>query len=180
MWLGHNGRPATLYLFARKPLPKKPVTRKGVRTHGAQRLTLYERRDYFRQLGLQPEFGDAPVTRAEVSKRWKNHRPSLSSLPKLANLLEGRRVAYAAEAIKTNRPLDWVRFCMATFGAGTDKAMWLWLTKGGLKFAKAYNSCAGDLVSADWWETWPQGLAMTGLAVWIAASGAGVEPQGEH
>jgi hypothetical protein len=171
-YLGDSGVPESHYLFARKPPPKKPPKKKSVRTRGAQRLTLYERRDYLRQLGLKPEFGDAPITRVEVAKRWSKSRPKLSEIGIIKNMFVGRHVAYAAAA-RTPSSMEWVRFCMAAFGAGVEKAMWLWLTRGGKVFATTYLKCKGDLVSPETWLAWGAGLKMTGLDGWVSlASGS--------
>lgn len=166
VFVGDHGRPESVYFFERKEPLKKPPANLSVRTWGPQRLTLYERRDYHLQLLMQPPYGPCPVTRAEVTGRWTKNRPLLSQIASVPNLFVGRRVAYAA-AVLTGQPKRWRQFCLAAFGGGVEKSLWSWIPGSGLKFAKAYSKCPGDLIDALCWDRWLDGLNATGLTNWI-------------
>ena len=169
VFVGSHGRPETVYFYEQKsPLKVPPSTISSVKTVGPQRLTLYERRDYHLQLLLEPPYGACPVTRAEVTKRWKKGRPALSDLPTLGNMFKGRRIAYAA-AVPTKATKPWRQFCLATFGAGLDKSFWSWLPGPAGEFEGLYRDCVGDLVEESCWEAWQDGLDQTGLSSWIKA-----------
>jgi hypothetical protein len=43
-----------------------------------------------------------------------------------------------------------------------------WFMKGGLKYAKSYLDCEGNLVDRTNWSEWQRGLEITGLAKWVA------------
>lgn len=167
VFVGAHGRPETVYHFALKKPFATPPQSYGVRTYGPNRLTLYERRDFHLQLALQPPYGEAPVTRAEVTKSWKKGRPALADLAEIPALFEGRRVAYAAAIAGVGGSRRWVQFCLAAFGGGVNKAFTAWLTRSGGKFAAAYQNCIGDLVDETCWERWEDGLDYTGLTEWI-------------
>jgi hypothetical protein len=166
VFVGSKGRPESVYFYERKKPLSSPPQSLSVWTRGPHRLTLYERRDYHRQLMLDPPYGDCPVTRVEVPMRWTNARPSLSKLPHLKNLLKGKRVAYAPAA-PGGGGRTWRQFCMAAFGAGVDQALFGWVPGPGAKFATAYEGCPGDLVSEVNWPAWVAGLEHTGLAAWV-------------
>jgi|SRR3954470_17738065 len=166
VYTGVHGRPESIYLYElKKPLTSPPKTL-TTKTTGPHRLTLYERRDYHLQLLLQPPYGECPVTRVEVSRRWKKGRPSLIDIATVTNLFGGRRVAYAA-GVPPKPSKEWKQFCLAAFGAGSDTAFWSWMPGPAPKFEKLYQDCAGDLVDQTSWERWEDGLAHTGLAGWI-------------
>lgn len=162
VFVGENGRPESIYYYQkRKPL-SAPPKKLSVKTRGPHRLTLYERRDYCRQLLLDPPYGDAPVTRAEVSTRWTTNRPLLCEILKIKNPFKGRRVAYAA-AVPPISSKEWRRFCAAVLGGGIEPALYQWLPGPGAAFAKSYDGCIGDLIDETCWIGWPQGIACTGL-----------------
>lgn len=166
VWVGDHGRPESIYFFKQKAHRTAPPLNLGVSTKGPQRLTLYERSAMQRQLGFPPTYGDVPVTRAEVSKRWTKDRPHLKDLLSISNLFEGRRVAYAAGVQPKPRP--WIAFCMAALGAGVVAPRWYWSLAGGAALAKAYADCEGDLVNEESWNEWVGGLTHTGLIDWVA------------
>jgi hypothetical protein len=171
VWIGDHGRPETVYFFEKKKPFQTPPKKVKVRTHGPQRLTLYERSAYEKQRGQPPSYGPAPVTRAEVSTRWTKKRPPLKSLATCPNRFAGRRVAYAATINLKPRP--WLAFCMAAFGAGLEAPRRFWWKEGGAKLLADYRDCEGDLVNEDTWVGWQGGLKYTGLEAWIATAGAG-------
>ncbi|WP_439491332.1 hypothetical protein [Blastomonas fulva] len=173
VYVGDNGEPESLYLYQKKQPLKKPPASMAKRTTGPLRLKLYERRDYFRQLMLDPPYGDCPVTRVEAELVWDSKRPMLSSLPKLSNPFAGTHVAYAAKLVTSHtKPKDWLAFCLAAFGSGVRTAQEKWPKGIGLNFRSTYSSCPGDLVHPDCWDQWQDGLAYTGLNKWIAAGGS--------
>lgn len=173
VFLGSHGRPESLYLYERKkPLHSPPQNLSG-KTTGPHRLRLYERRDYHRQLLLEPPYGDCPVTRVEVPLRWTNGRPPLAKLPHLANAFKGKDVAYASAIFAGSR--RWRQFCMAAFGAGVDQALFGWLPGVGGKFAKAYCRSPGDLIASTCWEHWHLGLEHTGLMAWTSLAEAEIQ-----
>jgi hypothetical protein len=172
VYVGADGHPESIYLYEFKPLPTKPpasLSSKG--TLGTLRLKLYERRAYHRQLGLEPPYGPCPVTRAELLMAWKKkqYRPFLTDLGGIKNLFANRRVAYAMAAWKkgTTSKKDWVRFCMAAFGAGIESAQISWHHSSGWRSRTQYLKCAGDLIDETSWARWEDGIAYTGLGEWI-------------
>lgn len=167
-YVGDNGVPETVYLYGRKKPLDAPPSKLSVKTRGPLRLTLYERRDHARQLCLPSPYGDCPVTRAEVSRRWTKHRPLLSEIAEIPNLFSDRRVAYAPPI--GGGTSAWQKFCMAAFGAGVDAASFSWLPGRGGKFRKLYLGCVGDLVDQDCWGRWNDGLVATGLTQWAPPS----------
>lgn len=176
VYVGDNGEPESLYLYQKKQPLKKPSASMAKRTTGPLRLKLYERRDYFRQLMLEPPYGDCPVTRVEAPLVWDSKRPMLSSLPKLSNPFAGKHVVYAAKlAASQKKPQNWLSFCLAAFGGGVSTAQQKWPDAVGLGFRKQYSSYVGDLVFPCCWDQWANGLSYTGLAAWIDA--AGTHPQ---
>lgn len=175
VYVGKGGQPESLYLYEQKQPLKEPPASFTYNTRGPLRLKLYERRDYYRQLMLDPPYGDCPVTRVEVELRWKKkaQRPKLADLAGIKNAFDERRVAYAAKlADDIKAPKDWLSFCLAAFGGGVATAQHKWqLTSQGLGFRDTYQDCAGDLVNADRWAGWQDGIASTGLHTWIEAAG---------
>lgn len=172
VYVGDNGEPESLYLYQKKQPLKKPPASMAKRTTGPLRLKLYERRDYFRQLMLDPPYGDCPVTRVEAELVWDSKRPMLSSLPELSNPFAGKHVAYAAKlAASHTKPRDWLSFCLAAFGSGARTAQEKWPKGIGISFRNTYSSCPGDLVHPDCWHRWQDGLAHTGLGDWIMLAG---------
>lgn len=169
MYSGHDGRPESILLYERKPPLGKPPSQLGVRTTGPLRLMLYERRSYHRQLKLTPPYGDCPVTRVEVTKRWNKGRPHLAALAEISNLFEGRRVAYAAILPVINKA-RWHSFCQASVGLGPMATAEDWFMKGGLKYAKSYLECEGNLVDPTAWSEWQRGLEVTGFDAWVNAA----------
>lgn len=169
MYSGHDGRPESIFLYERKPALSKPPSQLGVRTTGPLRLTLYERRSYHRQLKLPPPYGDCPVTRVEVTRRWNKGRPHLSALGEISNLFEGRRVAYAA-ILPVKDKARWQSFCEASVGLGPMAVAEDWIMKGGLKYAKSYLECEGNLVDPAAWSEWQRGVEITGLTAWVTAA----------
>jgi hypothetical protein len=171
VFVGAGGQPESVYLYElKKPLLKPPASI-SKNTRGPLRLKLYERRDYFRQLALDPPYGDCPVTRVEIEMRWKKHRPKLADLAKVKNAFAGRNVGYAAKlADEVPKPKDWLAFCLAAFGGGVATAQQKWQISSGLGYRKLYSSCPGDLINESCWDDWMAGLAITGLTAWIEAA----------
>lgn len=172
VYVGADGHPESVYLYEAKPLPEKPPASWSSRgTLGTLRLKLYERRAYHVQLGIEPPYGLCPVTRAELLMRWlnKQQRPFLTDLAGIKNLFEDRRVAYAMGAWKKGimRKADWVRFCIAAFGAGINSTQFHWRHSSGIRGRHRYLKCEGDLIDDTNWERWAEGIAYTGLGEWI-------------
>ncbi|MDM7956009.1 hypothetical protein [Blastomonas sp.] len=177
VYVGDHGEPESLYLYEKRKLLKEPPKSLSTKTTGPFRLKLYERRDYFKQLLLEPPYAGCPVTRVETTKKWTNKtpskRPALSSLANLSNLFAGTHVAYAASlAASQQKPQDWLAFCLAAFGGGVRTAQHKWPGGVGLNFRKTYSTCPGDLVHPDCWDRWQDGLNYTGLGDWIVLAGA--------
>jgi hypothetical protein len=175
VYVGVSGRPESVYLYDRKkPLEEAPSSL-SYNTLGTLRLKMYERRDYMKQLKLPPPYGECPVTRIEIERRWrkKKQRPLLANLNLIANPLTDRRVSYAAAlAEQTSAPKEWLAFCLAAFGGGVTAAQWKWhATAQGLKYRNLYRDVSGDLIHPGRWEGWTTGLDVTGLSSWIAAAG---------
>ena len=184
VYVGQHGRPESVYLYeAKKPIhaPPKSLT---YNTRGPLRLKLYERREYFRQLMIAPPYGECPVTRAETEIRWKkkSQRPYLADLASISNLLEGRRVAYAAAIAKMAgiaNEEDWVQFCLAAMGGGVSKSQSKWTLGAGFKYRALYSSCKGDLLNEAMWSRWADGIANTGLDKWLAIAEVNKPPSAD-
>ena len=171
VFVGAHGRPESVYFYELKKPLKMPPKKFSVSTRGPLRLTLYERRAYHLQRLIEPPYGPSPVTRAEVSLRWTKERPFLSALADINNLFAGRRVAYAA-AVTPGHRKEWRRFCLAALGSGASGSLFSWLPGPGVKFAKAYAECEGDLIDPSCWTRWEDGLLTTGLMNWIKVAEA--------
>lgn len=169
VYVGESGLPETVYLYERKKPLTKPPASISYNTLGTLRLKLYERRDYCQQLMMPTPYGDCPVTRVEILQGWRKSRPKLADLADIKNLLQERRVTYAAAlGMNDKSPKRWLNFCLAAFGAGVAAAQQKHSIAQGLKFRGRYTDCIGDLVFDSRWEHWGRGLKLTGLAGWIA------------
>lgn len=167
VFIGASGHPESIYLYETKKPLKAPPSSLSYNTKGPMRMKMYERRDYHRQLKLDPPYGDCPVTRIEFECRWRKGRPLIGGLAGIKNPIAGRRVAYAAKLAKTSSSAkDWVAFCLAAFGGGVGTALQKWKPSVGIAHYQRYLHCEGDLVNADNWAEWHKGISFTGLDAW--------------
>lgn len=120
---------------------------------------------------LQPApFGPAPVTRAEIVKRWKGGGPKLVQLEAHKNLLLDLRVGYDGHLPPADLN-EWKTYIAArrvTSKADTNKAMKLSIPKAILLSHRYDHPASNLLLHEDLWSRWPVGLAATGLDYWIA------------
>lgn len=156
--------PESVYIHKATPLPL--AGGKPSKPLGQLLLTLYERRSQYVQKGWPPPYGDWPVTRAEVRRRWSNHRPSFHKLADLTNPFQGRHVAYAP-ALLIKKQLQWRDFCLEAFIGGPAYAEQSRFTPSWLNMAKLYRSFSADLIDEASWAGWHHGVVSTGMASWI-------------
>mgnify|MGYP003635576837 CR=1 FL=1 len=120
---------------------------------------------------LQPApFGPAPVTRAEIVKRWNGGGPKLVQLDGHKNLLLDFQAGYASHQAPTDLN-EWRTYVAArrvTSKAETNKAMKLSVPKAILLSRHYDHPCSTLLLHEELWSHWPSGLAATGLDYWIA------------
>jgi hypothetical protein len=157
IYVGEAGLPESVYFFGRKTAPSKHVTM-PLKTTGPVRLLVYDKRAECVQHNLPAPYGNAPVTRVEANRTWKQNRPLLSELGGIENIFETHRVAYAPKVGEYRR--DWKAYCRAAAGVGVSGAV---SHPRELKFRQWHLECAGDLVDAQCWPEWGRGLAMTGM-----------------
>ena len=172
VYVGNSGSPESLYLYERKKPLTGPPKSFSYKTLGPLRMKIYERRDYHRQLLLQPPYGDCPVTRIEIERRWKQkkQRPFLANIGTLPNFFQGRRVAYAptvAASESSAYQAQWIQFCMAAFGAGVWPAQSRWNVGQGLSMRKRHDDCQGNLIDDSCWSGWLAGIDVSGLGKWV-------------
>ena len=177
-YVGDDGSLETIQFHRNNPPPKQKFSPDGEPKKvprstdplGQVVAKLYDRvRE--RAAVLQPApFGQAPVTRAELIKRWKGNGPYLVQLPGYKNLLTELSAGYAGHLPPTD-PSEWLTYVAgrrATSKALVEKAMKLAIKKSML-LNKAYSHPPSTLLRhEDLWAYWSIGLTTTGLDYWIA------------
>lgn len=157
LYVGESGLPESVYFFGHKAPLSKPSTIPS-KTTGPLRLLVYDKRAECIQHNLPAPYGNAPLTRVEAIRTWKQNRPLLSELGGIDNIFGTHRVAYAPQVGAYRR--DWKAYCKSAAGVGVSGAV---SHLRELTFRKWHLECSGDLVDAQCWPEWGRGLAMTGM-----------------
>ena len=177
-YVGDDGCLETMQFHRNNPPPKQTYSPAGepkkvprsTNPLGKVVAKLYDRVKE-RATVLQPApFGPAPVTRAEIVKRWKGGGPKLVQLEGHKNLLLDLRVGYDGHLPPADLN-EWKTYIAArrvTSKAATNKAMKLAIAKGILLSRRYDHPDSTLLLHDDLWSHWPSGLAATGLNYWIA------------
>ena len=153
----------TLYLYAPKDHPKEKPKHGSYKAHGRLLARIYDRSAHAKWYKLPEPAGGIPVTRFEVPRTWKSHRPSLATLNNVRNMLAGLGAGFAwPESLGTNK--RWKRIHRARFpGRGKWSELGFPITEG-IKLNQFYDDFAHDLISTGSWSGWSDGLSLTGIA----------------
>ena len=168
VFFSDEGLPESAYFFQHKPMPAEPPKSSNYKTVGPHRLTAYERSAMQRQFGRETTYGDCPVTRLEIVRKWKSQNPTLATLNEFKNPLKDYRVGYAAadDYVTSQR---WRDFCYRSFVTGPVPPDGLILTDGDIPLQTRYKKFFGTVLKPDDWTGWPKGTSLTGLDEWAKA-----------
>lgn len=136
-------------------------------------VSVYDKRRQQIAMGEPPPFGNADVTRVELSKRRFGNKPfSITSLPNLKNPLGKIKVGLVQSA-GPEGSWKWLRYIEARRGGGHEKAVEVnQLSLPTAKdFAQRYTEHPADVIAGkEIWAGWQQGIEATGLNYMIEAA----------
>lgn len=146
----------------------KQATSKSLKTVGPQRLKIYDRIARQKVIEQVPDFASERITRLEVTRRWKSHRPTLAKLLTVKNLFSKIEVAYAnRDDLVTSRL--WREVVERAILHGIDGFAIEAPIARRLQLTSIYKSIAPDILSAASWDGWETGVELTGLKTWVSA-----------
>jgi hypothetical protein len=157
-----QGAVETVTLFADKVYPKSPPAHGSFRAHGRMIARIYDRSAYAKWHGLPALAAGIPVTRFEVQRNWKNHRPTIGELPVVKNMLVGTGAGFAWPVhLRSNT--RWKRIHAARWPIGKRWAETHAPIQPAILFNRLFDDFPADLVGQDCWTDWPRGVSLTGL-----------------
>jgi hypothetical protein len=140
---------------------------------GALLLKIYDKRSEQLAKGVKPPFGDAPVTRIEVSKRRFGNKPcSIKNLANLKNPLTGAKVGLVTSAHPSGG-WQWLTYVEAVRACGPDRAAFVCGLSGLTRkhFEERFAKHPSDVLNPkEVWSHWNAALAATGLNYMIEAA----------
>ncbi|MFK4003837.1 hypothetical protein [Qipengyuania sp. NPDC077563] len=152
----------TLYLYAPKAYPIQKPKHGSYKARGPLLARVYDRSAHAKWHKLPETAGGIPVTRFEVPRAWKSYRPSLALLKNVNNMLEGLGAGFAWPGdLGTNE--RWRRIHRARFPIRPKWSELGFPVAEGIKLNQLYDNFPKDLVSANSWSRWSDGLSLTGI-----------------
>lgn len=147
--------------FAGVKTPSSPL--------GMLHARLYDRVKRLAYL-LQPApYGDVPVTRLELIRRWHGKGPLFQGLPVMANPFEHYRLSYIADDGQAQS--DWQAYVSGRRTRpkrAVSSELQLSIRKG-LAYGRRAQAPDSSLIAHETlWSAWDKGLAACGLGQWIS------------
>lgn len=157
-----QGDVETVILFGEKAFPNSPPTHGSYRAHGPMIARIYDRSAYAKWHGLPAPAAGIPVTRFEVQRKWKSHRPSIGELSLVKNMITGTGAGFAwPDHLRSNK--RWRRIHEARWPIGRRWAETQAPIQPSILLNQLFDDFPPDLVDQDAWVDWPRGLSLTGL-----------------
>ncbi|MXO58556.1 hypothetical protein GRI89_03240 [Altererythrobacter salegens] len=144
---------------------KLPST-KPTKPLGPLRLKIYDKVAECKASLKPAPFSAQRITRLEVSRTWKSHRPALVKILSVKNPFVGLEVACSGRDDLVNSRL-WHSIVEKACVYGIENVPIGKPVGQGVKLASIYRTIQPDILSSKTWESWETGCALTGLLDWV-------------
>lgn len=121
---------------------------------------LYDKRRQLIASGVKPPFGDVPISRVEVRRRWTSNQPLLHELSSLTNMFSDTYIAYLRTGSEDATP-SWRRYAYERrfFSAKQCREVYGYPEELALKLEKMMRRFAFSAFDRDvWWTHWESSL----------------------
>lgn len=176
LYVGSDGALESLYIYRKRNAtklsgdpPKK--LKPGPSRIGTNLVRIYDRVREREANGKEPPFGPSPVTRIEVIKRLAK-RP-LQDISKIPNPLERLRIGFIEsqfQVLYKGHAGPWLRYVAIRHTHTSKDTLRLLGETGDTALGTLDTVPFADLLDADNWKAWEDGMKFTGLADFIGAS----------